>query len=168
MPDTDGLTPLENTFCESEIKVFLATPTQRIDAPLPYGQATHHMLHIDQATQNNLDTLAFEDVSYFATTSAMRLVQISEVLSAYETGEISRERLTGSAGMLAGMCRSVNETLDQLRKIAEKRLANAPAVTLCDYPTAPRYPTLEIDSALSTVMRVFAPPPMADTLRDLN
>ena len=42
-------------------------------------------------TPNHLDTCAFEDVAYFTATSSLHLAQITDVLAAVETGEISKE-----------------------------------------------------------------------------
>lgn len=69
------------------------------------------------------DTLAFEDVSYYAATSSMRLGLVCDALTAVETGNISTERLSTSAGMLAGLCQSVSETLEHLRRTADLRLS---------------------------------------------
>ena len=81
-------------------------------------------LVVQRIKRNDLDTLAFQDVNYFASTSSMRLTQISDVLAAVEDGQLTAEKLAGSAGMLAALCRSVSETLEELRSIAAKRLAH--------------------------------------------
>ncbi|MEH6644094.1 hypothetical protein [Sulfitobacter sp.] len=78
---------------------------------------------VKRIKRHDLDTLAFHDVEYFAASSSMRLNQISDVLEAVESGHISPEQLAGSAGMLAALCRSIDETMRELRRIATDRLA---------------------------------------------
>ena len=58
---------------------------------------------VERVQRDNRDTLAFEDVRYFAATSSFKLEQISTVLDAAEKGLIDPSKLTGSAGMLAGL-----------------------------------------------------------------
>ncbi len=60
---------------------------------------------VERVQRDNRDTLAFEDVRYFAATSSFKLEQISTVLDAAEKGLIDPAKLTGSAGMLAGLPR---------------------------------------------------------------
>lgn len=87
-------------------------------------QQTQTAPELKDITPDHLDNCAFEDVAYFTATSSLRLAQITDVLAAVEIGEISKEQLSHSAGMLAGLCRSVSETQEALRQIAKTRLAH--------------------------------------------
>lgn len=135
--------------------------------PLPDGREriVGTALAVQRVKRNDLDTLAFQDVNYFASTSSMRLTQISDVLAAVEDGHLTAEKLAGAAGMLAALCRSVNETLEELRSIAAKRLAqeHAPVslITL-DGETCPGH-GCEIHEAVKTLLTVAEQLPHPDT-----
>ena len=85
---------------------------------------------VERVQRDNRDTLAFEDVRYFAATSSYKLEQISSVLDAAEKGLIDPSKLTGSAGMLAGLCRAIDSTMQELRGIAQERLDAEPTPTV--------------------------------------
>lgn len=77
---------------------------------------------VEYVQRDDRDTLAFEDVRYFASSSQFNLRHMASVLEAVEQGTIPPERLAGSAAMLAGLCRAIDVTMQELRSIAEGRL----------------------------------------------
>ncbi|MFG6516387.1 MULTISPECIES: hypothetical protein [unclassified Sulfitobacter] len=109
---------------------------------------------VERVQRDNRDTLAFEDVRYFAATSSFKLEQISTVLDAAEKGLIDPAKLTGSAGMLAGLCRAIDSTMQELRSIAQERLdaeAN-PTVHLIDMEDASASEGDEIEAAIAALV----------------
>ncbi len=98
------------------------TSLSRIELPDCRERLVGSAVVVERVRRDNRDTLAFEDVSYFATTSSMRLEQIASVLAAVEQQIIPPERLVGSVGVLAGLCRSIDATMQELRSIAQERL----------------------------------------------
>ncbi|WOI30223.1 hypothetical protein [Sulfitobacter dubius] len=109
---------------------------------------------VERVQRDNRDTLAFEDVRYFAATSSFKLEQISTVLDAAEKGLIDPAKLTGSAGMLAGLCRAIDSTMQELRPIAQERLeADAnPTVHLIDVDSADIQEGDEIEAAIAALV----------------
>lgn len=109
---------------------------------------------VERVKRDNRDTLAFEDVRYFAATSSFKLDQISSVLDAAEKGLIDPARLTGSAGMLAGLCRAIDSTMQELRGIAQERLdaeAN-PTVHLIDLDRGNARENDEVEAAIAALV----------------
>lgn len=109
---------------------------------------------VERIKRDNRDTLAFEDVRYFAATSSFKLDQISSVLDAAEKGLIDPAKLTGSAGMLAGLCRAIDSTMQELRSIAQERLdaeAN-PTVHLIDLEKDSARETDEVEAAITALV----------------
>lgn len=90
----------------------------------PVGlDATVVMAYQSAAYADTHDTVAFQDIAFFAAISSMRLRLISDALTEAETASISKEQLFNSAGLLAGLCQSVGETLEYLRRAADLRLS---------------------------------------------
>ena len=107
---------------------------------------------VERITRDQRDTLAFEDIRYFSTTSSCQLAQIVRVLEAIEGGALDPSLLQGSAGMLAGLCRSIDSTMQDLRDIAERRLlAEAPVATPLLGPSGPAPEFDELDKAMATL-----------------
>ncbi len=77
---------------------------------------------VERVQRDQFDTLAFEDVRYFATMSSQKLCQIGSVLDAVEDGRIRPETLAKSVIFLAGLCRTIDATMQELRQIAQGRL----------------------------------------------
>jgi len=109
---------------------------------------------VERVQRDNRDTLAFEDVRYFAATSSFKLEQISSVLDAAEKGLIDPAKLTGSAGMLAGLCRAIDSTMQELRGIAQERLDAEPAagVHLIDLECEEDRDGGEVEAAISALV----------------
>ena len=120
-----------------------------INKPFQHAMASSMPSHL---IDNDLNRMAFEDVAYFAATCTMRLTQISDVLTAAETGGISKERLSTSAGMLAGLYRCINETQEQLRRIASARLEQAKPPRSMTVTQKLHDQTSGMDSALRRIM----------------
>tara|TARA_R110002049_G_scaffold23781_7_gene84896 strand:- start:117250 stop:118014 length:765 start_codon:yes stop_codon:yes gene_type:complete len=127
---------------------------------------------VERVQRDNRDTLAFEDVRYFAATSSCKLEQISTVLDAAEKGLIDPSRLTGSAGMLAGLCRAIDSTMQELRSIAQERLAATPNPTVNLIEPQGNGRTDEVEAAIAALVDLAGnlptaplddviPPPMA-------
>lgn len=111
---------------------------------------------VQRIRRNNLDSVGFQDVEYFASTSTMRLTQISDVLEAVQDGRLSADQLAGSAGLLAGLCRSVTETLRELREIASDRLSNdhePMSLIDVDFDAQP-LKDCEVDTAISALISI--------------
>lgn len=114
---------------------------------------------VHRISRDQRDTLAFEDVRYFSTTSSCQLQHIVQLLEAIESGALHQSALQGSAGVLAGLCRSIDKTMQDLRAIAQERLAvgSAPATHLLGPSNAaPQFD--EVEKAMSALMA------LADTL----
>lgn len=113
-------------------------------------------LVVQRVQRNDLDTLAFQDVEYFASTSTLSLNQIADVLNAVEEGRLSAAQLAGSAGMLAGLCRSVHETLEELRAIASGRLKDQEQpISLIDLDPETFAPMeCEVDSVIGALITI--------------
>ena len=109
---------------------------------------------VERVKRDNRDTLAFEDVRYFAATSSFKLEQISNVLDAAEKGLIDPAKLTGSAGMLAGLCRAIDSTMQELRGIAQERLdaEPAPGMHLIDLDNDEDKGENEVEAAISALV----------------
>lgn len=120
----DGPIRYRETLCLPCGKTIWDTTLSRLTLPDGRERIIGSAVIVQRVKRNDLDTLAFQDVEFFASTSSMRLTQISDLLDAVESGRISADQLAGSAGMLAGLCRSVDETLRELRSIAKDRLVN--------------------------------------------
>ncbi|APE43038.1 hypothetical protein BOO69_06110 [Sulfitobacter alexandrii] len=78
---------------------------------------------LERIERDDHDEIAFEDMRYLATTSVCELGKISALLEAVEQGIYAPDILSGSAGMLAGLCRTIDSRLDDIRSAAERRIA---------------------------------------------
>ena len=87
---------------------------------------------VQQMRRDVRDCLAFRNVDYYAATSAMRLNQITEVLSDVDAGRMPPERLVRAAGLLASLCRSVDHTLEAMRGRAAGARPAQPAADAAD------------------------------------
>lgn len=77
---------------------------------------------IERLTRDEKDQLAFEDLRYFAANSSCTLSKIASVFDAFEKGHIDADHFAHSATVLAGLCRTVESTLEELRSLADDRL----------------------------------------------
>lgn len=85
---------------------------------------------IERLERDPYDTLAFEDIRYFAATSSYKLGQIANVLDAVEQGRIAPERIADSVALIAGLCRTIDVTMQELRIKAQDRLSVQATPTL--------------------------------------
>ena len=73
---------------------------------------------------------AFEDVRHFSQDASYQLARIAQVMEAVQAGQLDLPALRGSAQILAGICRSVDHSLGEMRATAERQLRPAiPVVT---------------------------------------
>ncbi|KAF0675442.1 PAS domain S-box protein [Profundibacterium mesophilum] len=71
------------------------------------------------------DQLAFEDVQYFSAQAAFQLSQVSTYLDAVDRGKIEPNRMHDSIAALAGICRSIDRALMDIRSVADAQIAKA-------------------------------------------
>ncbi|MEX3315877.1 hypothetical protein [Sulfitobacter sp. PS-8MA] len=130
------------------------TTLHHVQTPRGVDRVVGSAIVVERVKRDNRDTLAFEDVRYFAATSSFKLEQISSVLDAAEKGLIDPAKLTGSAGMLAGLCRAIDSTMQELRGIAQERLDAEPAqgVHLIDLDTEEEEGENEVEAAISALV----------------
>lgn len=69
------------------------------------------------------DQLAFEDVQYFSAQAAFQLSQVSTYLDAVENGELEPNHMHDSIAALAGICRSIDRALTDIRSVADAQIA---------------------------------------------
>jgi|GEM_PF-1424319 len=119
----DGPVRYREQLCMPHGTMIWDTSLSRLSLPDGRERVIGTAVIVKRVKRHDLDTLAFQDVEYFSSSSSMRLNQITDVLEAVESGRISPEQLAGSAGMLAALCRSIDETMRELRGIATDRLA---------------------------------------------
>ena len=96
-----------------------------VDLPLQGKRIIGFALGKPGPQRDTRDISALEDIDYFATNSEMRMHQLASVFTGLEERMITADALYSSANMLAGLCNSVSETLEQMRAIAKDRLAEA-------------------------------------------
>ncbi|QFT60380.1 hypothetical protein FIU94_16240 [Sulfitobacter sp. THAF37] len=78
---------------------------------------------LERVEHDDHDEIAFEDMRFLAATSGCELGKVSALLEAVEQGLYSPDILAGSAGMLAGLCRTIDSRLNDIRTSAERRMA---------------------------------------------
>ncbi len=87
-----------------------------------------HAICVRTLRTDTADLLAFEDVRYFSAEAAFQLSKVTEMFEAMEAGRADLNDLRASVGFLAGICRSVDSTLSEVRARAEARINSAKTV----------------------------------------
>ncbi len=126
---------------------------------------------LERIEHDDHDELAFQDMRYLAAASGCELGKVSALLEAVEQGHFNSERLAGSAGMLAGLCRTIDSKLNEIRTAAERRIndraarAVAPArVHLIETPKSQTHNTDEVDAAIAAIAALIGAMPDRDAL----
>lgn len=84
-----------------------------------------HAIAVKTKRTDIADLLAFEDVRYFSAEAAFQLSRVTEMLDAVDNGHADLRDLRTSVGFLAGICRSVDSTLSEVRARATQRIEEA-------------------------------------------
>jgi len=67
--------------------------------------------------------IAFEDVQYFSAQAAFQLSQVSAYLDAVECGDLAPSQIHGSIAAVAGICRSIDRALNDIRAVADTQIS---------------------------------------------
>ncbi|OAN73613.1 hypothetical protein A8B82_19045 [Sulfitobacter sp. EhC04] len=126
---------------------------------------------LERIEHDDHDEHAFQDMRYLAAASGCELGKVSALLEAVERGHFDSKRLAGSAGMLAGLCRTIDYKLNEIRAAAEKRIndraarALGPArVHLIETPTSHNHNADEVDAAIAALVDLIGTMPDHEVL----